>query len=186
MQGQVCEKHCWFSWNVVVVFKRCQKTPQRNASYHNLSKPQETNSIPPKRDEKLPQTKNYQKQKRPQTTSFKTSGFKTKTALPPNELKFTTDTKPPDTRLHEKLTQNSRKESETTRLKTTKQQNYETSKQQTNKKIWDSKQQWRDAKLPLPDSKAWERHSKPPQRDAKLQEAQNSQNSKKCLTSTEP
>lgn len=168
---QICD------WNV----KWCQKTPQRNASYHNLSKPQETDSIPPKREEKLPQT---QKKKTPNYQSFKTSGFKTKTALPSHELKTTTDTKPPHTQIHKKLTQNRRKESETTRLKTTKLWDLKTKNTQT--KRYESKQLWRDAELPLPDSKAWERHSKPPQRDAKLPEAQNSQNSKKCLTATEP
>lgn len=67
--------------------------------------------------------KNYhklKKKKTPNYQSFKTSGFKTKTALPPHELKTTTDTKPPHTQIHKKLTQNRRKESETTRLKTTK------------------------------------------------------------------
>lgn len=104
------------------------KNPQRNASYHNLSKPQETDSIPPKREEKLPQT---QKKKTPNYQSFKTSGFKTKTALPPHELKTTTDTKPPHTQIHKKLTQNRRKESETTRLKTTKLWDLKTKNTQT-------------------------------------------------------
>ena len=97
--------------------------------------------------------------KGPQTSSLKTTGFKTKTEWSPHELKTTTDTKPPDTKLQERE-----------RLKTTKLRDLKT--KQTNKqkdtRLKKNPKTWRDAKLPWPDSK-------PPQRDAKLPEAQNGQ-----------
>ena len=46
--------HLWLKCQMVS--KKKKKTTQRNTSYHNISKPrnqQETDSVPPKRDEKL-------------------------------------------------------------------------------------------------------------------------------------
>lgn len=109
----------------------CQMVSKKPTKKCKLPQPLKTTRNRLNTTKERGKTTTNSKKKTPNYQSFKTSGFKTKTALPPHELKTTTDTKPPHTQIHKKLTQNRRKESETTRLKTTKLWDLKTKNTQT-------------------------------------------------------